>query len=342
MRETYAPANPRTTQPARCVQPVHCRSQPNRRGCSADTPHRRHRSRRPIANRPPKGELEQETRNAEQVIGHPAGRRLDERALMERERRGAHRSREREHQGQPAWCGPTCCRPSSRRSSRRRARRRSRTRPRPFPFYGYDGDGPMLPAPGDVQTPTHNVEATQDRARQEHLPRARPRRHGADAALRLRPRTSSSRATRLRSGRSGRGCVHLAHQPGRGRRAPRDAARRPRHERRADPDDRRLDLGPVRAAAPVHDRGLERAAASARRRSTSRPPSTTSRAPSATRGYEGIQNDADGNLWLVEDVGGADGRGQHARAQPNSFVYRFVPNERERPHAAAASCRCCR
>src|SRR5262249_39936207 len=29
-----------------------------------------------------------------------------------------------------------------------------------IPFYGYHGDGPMLPAPGDVQAPGHNVEAT--------------------------------------------------------------------------------------------------------------------------------------------------------------------------------------
>ena len=29
-----------------------------------------------------------------------------------------------------------------------------------FLFYGYNGDGPMLPAPGDVQTSSHNVEST--------------------------------------------------------------------------------------------------------------------------------------------------------------------------------------
>jgi hypothetical protein len=29
-----------------------------------------------------------------------------------------------------------------------------------FPLYGYNGDGPMVPAPGDVQAPGHNVEAT--------------------------------------------------------------------------------------------------------------------------------------------------------------------------------------
>ena len=27
-------------------------------------------------------------------------------------------------------------------------------------FYGYDNDGPMLPLPGTVQSPGHNVEAT--------------------------------------------------------------------------------------------------------------------------------------------------------------------------------------
>src|SRR5262245_24308879 len=29
-----------------------------------------------------------------------------------------------------------------------------------FPLYGYNGDGPMVPAPGDVQATGHNVEAT--------------------------------------------------------------------------------------------------------------------------------------------------------------------------------------
>jgi hypothetical protein len=29
-----------------------------------------------------------------------------------------------------------------------------------IPFYGYDGNGPMVPPPGDVQAPGHNVEAS--------------------------------------------------------------------------------------------------------------------------------------------------------------------------------------
>jgi hypothetical protein len=41
-------------------------------------------------------------------------------------------------------------------------------------------------------------------------------------------------------------------------------------------------------------------------------------------GYEGIQNDSAGNLWIVEDIGGAV-KGATTAKQPNSFVYRYVP-----------------
>jgi len=43
-------------------------------------------------------------------------------------------------------------------------------------------------------------------------------------------------------------------------------------------------------------------------------------------GYEGIQNDSRGNLWIVEDVSGPFKQGTTAR-QPNSYVYRYVPKE---------------
>ena len=46
-------------------------------------------------------------------------------------------------------------------------------------------------------------------------------------------------------------------------------------------------------------------------------------------GYEGIQNDSDGNLWIVEDVGGKAGATSQNAKQPNSFVYRFKPRHRE-------------
>jgi hypothetical protein len=41
-------------------------------------------------------------------------------------------------------------------------------------------------------------------------------------------------------------------------------------------------------------------------------------------GYEGIQNDNYGNIWLVEDIGGSNKPGTTAKV-PNSFVYRYVP-----------------
>ena len=44
-------------------------------------------------------------------------------------------------------------------------------------------------------------------------------------------------------------------------------------------------------------------------------------------GYEGIQDDGDGNIWMVEDIGGPGKQGTTAK-QPNSFVYRYVPARR--------------
>jgi hypothetical protein len=41
-------------------------------------------------------------------------------------------------------------------------------------------------------------------------------------------------------------------------------------------------------------------------------------------GYEGIQNDSAGNIWIVEDIGGSNKPGTTAKF-PNSFVYRYVP-----------------
>jgi len=42
-------------------------------------------------------------------------------------------------------------------------------------------------------------------------------------------------------------------------------------------------------------------------------------------GYEGVQNDKDGNVWLVEDIGG---KGVSGGKVPNSYVYRFVPSNK--------------
>jgi hypothetical protein len=41
-------------------------------------------------------------------------------------------------------------------------------------------------------------------------------------------------------------------------------------------------------------------------------------------GYEGVQNDSAGNLWIVEDVGGASPAATPHSKVANSFIYRFV------------------
>jgi hypothetical protein len=45
-------------------------------------------------------------------------------------------------------------------------------------------------------------------------------------------------------------------------------------------------------------------------------------------GYEGVQNDSDGNVWLVEDVGGAAAGANGKGKVPNSYVYRFRPTNK--------------
>jgi hypothetical protein len=42
-------------------------------------------------------------------------------------------------------------------------------------------------------------------------------------------------------------------------------------------------------------------------------------------GYEGIQNDNKGNVYIVEDSGGVAGTAATHAKQPNSFIYRFLP-----------------
>jgi hypothetical protein len=47
--------------------------------------------------------------------------------------------------------------------------------------------------------------------------------------------------------------------------------------------------------------------------------------PLGSGGYEGIQNDGQGNVYIVEDIGGASVGGGKV---PNSYVYRYLPDDR--------------
>lgn len=65
--------------------------------------------------------------------------------------------------------------------------------------------------------------------------------------------------------------------------------------------------------------------------SSATPPLTHYDGSMGTGGFEGIQNDRDGNLMIVEDVGGGvvtDNGNGTAVKQPNSFVFRFKPEHK--------------
>ena len=61
-----------------------------------------------------------------------------------------------------------------------------------------------------------------------------------------------------------------------------------------------------------------------RRRSTCRRRSIDISGALGRGGYEGIQNDSAGNIWIVEDIGGPNKPGTTAK-KPNSFLYRYIP-----------------
>ena len=185
-------------------------------------------------------------------------------------------------------------------------------------YYGYHSDGPFVPAPGAVQSPGHNVEASKtepDKNTYLHLGGLRgadPRYYygthflfqghetgspgyitrvnlDADAAHRvtlLATKTADGQPIPDIDGSTwdpfAKKLLFTTENSGAG-------------ELQADPD---LG-GKVEDISAVLGRG----------------------------GYEGIQIDPAGNVWIVEDVGGASPAGSNAK-NPNSFVYRFVPNDK--------------
>ena len=118
-------------------------------------------------------------------------------------------------------------------------------------YYGYYNDGPLLPAPGAVQSPGHNVEATKSEP-DKNTYLVVDGQHGADASYDYGTHFLYQGHETAGAGAE----LHHAHQPRRGRGPPGHEAGRARGRRYdAGAADRRLDVGSVRTAAPVHDRG---------------------------------------------------------------------------------------
>ena len=187
-------------------------------------------------------------------------------------------------------------------------------------WYGYYNDGPMLPAPGDVQAPGHNVEATKTEPDKNTYLVVKGQ-HGAD------PKYDYGTHFLYQGHELGTagGALHHAHQPRRRRGAPRDEARRDRG-RRQDP----LPVIDGSTWDPFAQRLLfttEGGASGGVVEATLDYPSKVSNlwGVLGQGGFEGIQNDKLGNVYIVEDSGGPAGKVNTHAKQPNSFIYRLLP-----------------
>jgi hypothetical protein len=185
--------------------------------------------------------------------------------------------------------------------------------------YGYDSDGPLVPAPGDVQSQAHQVEATKTEP-------------DKNTYLVLRGQAGADPAYDY-----GTHFVFQGHENG---------ARHAGTITRINLDADAAHRVTVMAVADIHGAALplidgstwdpwaqrllftsESGAQGGVWQATLDVPSSVEDLSGALgrAGYEEITNDSAGNVWLIEDSGGATGTvSSHAR-QPNSFVYRFLP-----------------
>ena len=202
--------------------------------------------------------------------------------------------------------------------------------------YGYLGTGTFLPVPSSFVSPTPGpASVTIGQAAPVEAQKTEPDKNtylvlddqkGAD------PNYDYGRHFLFQGHEAGTPGLHHPDQPRRRRSAPGDADGDEGRDaagptRRQPADDRRLDLGSVgrsgccsRPRAPRPNGGVWQG--------TLDVPSSVDdlRAWLGRGGYEGIQNDDRGNLYIVEDVRRHDEPGNSAR-RPNSFVYRFLPKD---------------
>jgi Bacterial protein of unknown function (DUF839) len=182
-------------------------------------------------------------------------------------------------------------------------------------YYGYSNNGPMVPAPGDVQTATHDVEASKTEP-DKNTYLVLSGQHGADPKYNY-----------------GTHFLFQGHEQGVSGYITRinlDADKDHRVTLFADKDSSGNPIPSIDGSTwyPWSRRLLFTSEAGANGgvlQATPDFPSTVENISGALGkgGYEGIQADSFGNLWIVEDVGGTTiapgGR------RPNSYLFRFVP-----------------
>src|SRR5262245_40991167 len=189
-------------------------------------------------------------------------------------------------------------------------------------FYGYDNDGPMLPPPGAVQSPGHNVEATKTEP-DKNTYLVLQDQHGADS--------NYDYGTHFlfqghENGQGGKGYITRINLDA-------DGAHHVTLLATTDKFGNPLPTFDGSTWDPWAQRLLFTFEAGSNggvwQATLDYPPTVEDISGVLGRaGYEGIQNDSLGNLMIVEDTGGATGTiNTHAR-QPNSFIYRFLPKDR--------------
>jgi hypothetical protein len=188
------------------------------------------------------------------------------------------------------------------------------------PYFGYLGNGPHVPAPGDLPAAGHPVEASKTEPDKNTYLVLRGQ-HGAD------PSYDYGRHFLFQG--------HEAGAPGELTRVNLDADGPHRVTLLATKDVAGKDLPTIDGSTwdPWAKRILLTAELGANGgvwQATADYPSQVEDISSVLGrgGYEGIQNDDHGNLYVAEDVGGRNGSAaagiSHAR-QPNSFIFRFLP-----------------
>lgn len=181
--------------------------------------------------------------------------------------------------------------------------------------YGYDGNGPLLPAPGDLPSATHLVEASKTEP-DKNTYLVLYGQHGADSSydygthflFQGHEGGTAGYVTRINLDADYAHRVTVL--------ASADKAGTPLATIDGstwDPFARRLIFTSENASAPTYQATLDY-------------PSTVEDISGSIGrgGYEGVQNDSAGNVWIVEDIGGpAPTSAPHSKA-PNSFIYRFL------------------
>jgi hypothetical protein len=184
-------------------------------------------------------------------------------------------------------------------------------------FYGYNNDGPQLPAPGDLPSATHKVEASKTEP-DKNTYLVLHNQKGAD------PNYNYGTHFLFQG--------HETGQIGYFTRVNLDADGPHRVTLMADHDINGLAL-PVYDGStwyPFSERLLltfEGGANGGVWQATLDVPSRVEDISGifGRGGYEGIQADRWGNLIIAEDVGGKNGAANPNAKQPNSFIYRFLP-----------------